>query len=374
MTQTLNALTIQPTARLPRLRVLVNGTASPAAVSFSVTNNNWYQSDTFEVTFADNADPALSASWWADQQIVQLDVRASLDGGKSWTSLIVGNVDDIQWSPDTHLIRATGRDLSSLLIEAPTKEQFVNQTASQVATTLAGRHGLTPVVTATTAQIGRYFEIDHDHTTLGRGHYTTTEWDLLTFLAKVEGFDCYVSGQSLYFQPPTATSALPYAVAVVLSPSYSANVTSLELQHHKTLARAITVEVRSFTSKTGKTVTATATSGGTGAANKYDDATRTQVYRYIFPNLSQQMAQQRATALLTQLKQHERSLTFSAPGDLTLTPRSVVQLSGTGTAFDQTYYADAVTREMSFDGAFMMQVGAKNRDQRGQVSASGAQS
>ena len=367
MSQTLNSPTVTPAARQPRLRVLVNGQATTAAVSASVSSNNWYHSDTFSVTFATSADPAFPPSYWQDQQIIQLDIRFSVDGGQSFTSFIVGNVDTASESPESGTVTCTGRDLSSLLIEAPTQEQFLNKTSSQIAIILAGRHGLTPQVTATTSDISRFFEIDKDHTTLGRHHYTTTEWDLLSFLAKCEGFDLYLKGTTLVFQPSTALTSPPWVVQVQRSP-YVANVLGLQCEHHKTLAHAITVEVRSFTAKTGKAVLATATSGGTGASNQQDDATKTQVYRYVFPNMSQTMANQRATALLTELKNHERSLSFHAPGDLVLTPRSIISLSGTGSPADMNYYADTVTREIDFEGGFRMNVTAKNRDQRGEIN------
>jgi hypothetical protein len=109
-------------------------------------------------------------------------------------------------------LQIEGRDLSSRLIENKTQEAFVNQTSSQVATTLAQRRGLTPQVTATTTLVGRYYQQDHVRDSLNQFSRTTTEWDLLIYLAQREGFDVFVKGTTLYFQPTTDPSADPYVV------------------------------------------------------------------------------------------------------------------------------------------------------------------
>lgn len=359
-------------ARQPRLLVLLNGQPSTGFVSATIASNGWNQSDTFSAVFAlTPADPVHTAAWWDDQQDIQVEIRVSI-ARAGFTSLILGNVDTTDRDPATGLVTVSGRDLSSVLIEAPTAESFTNRTSSEIATLLAARHGLTASVTATTTPISRFFELDKDHATLGRAHYTTTEWDLLSFLAKCEGFDLHVAGKTLHFEAPSAVSTAPWIVRVqppTPSTPYTSNVSNLRLVHHKTQARAVTVEVRSYSAKTGATVKATATAGGSGAKFQQDVATRTQVYRYVFPNLSQSMAQQRANSLLTDLKKHERSLTFDAPGDLALTPRNLLSLTGTGTVAAQNYFADTISRTIDYQGGFSMNVSAKTMDQRNIVSS-----
>ena len=38
------------------------------------------------------------------------------------------------------------------------------------------------------------------------------------------------------------------------------------------------------------------------------------------------------------------------PGELALTPRSMIALEGTGTEFDQAYYIDVIERRLRHDG------------------------
>jgi phage protein D len=51
---------------------------------------------------------------------------------------------------------------------------------------------------------------------------------------------------------------------------------------------------------------------------------------------------------------------LTIPGDNDLDTTSLIQLSGTGTAFDQVYFPDSITRRLSFDGGYEMTIEAKN--------------
>ena len=370
---TLNSPARQPTVRAPRLRVMMGGVELPGAYSAEVTNNNWFQADRFRLEFAFNADPNYGLSWWSQQTDMLLDIQMSLSAG-GWVSLIIGQVEDIDTHPATGVITVTGKDLTSRLVEARTQETFLNQTASQVATTLAGRHGMTADVDATTTTVGRYYQIDHDQVTMGQFSRTTTEWDLLSYLARQEGFDLYVTGTVLHFKKATLPSATPWIVSWVAGdkgPSIS-NVNDLNLRRSLTLAKDIQVVVKSWHSKTGRSFQKKARAVGAkspGAqASSNQTGTSSQQYVFIVPNLTEDEAQKLANAKLADLSKHERTISWAEPGDLTLTPRNLVRLDGTGTAFDQTYFVDEITRNISFDQGFTMHVSAKNHDSRSQVT------
>lgn len=373
---TLNTASVTPTVRQARLRVLLAGEVIPGAISADVTTNNWYQPDRFSLAFALNADPARGLAWWSDQQNVQLDTQVSLNGGASWASLVVGNIDAVSLNPIHGLLEVEGRDLSSVLHEARTQEAFQNRTASEIATILAGRHGLTADVDATTTLVSRWFAEDHDHITLGEFSRTTTEWDFLTYLAQREGMDCYVTGTTLHFkQPVPATGAawLAHWQPAGGNAVQQGNVTSLKMARSLTLAKDIEVWVRSWNAKQARSFTkkakAIGAKSGSAQPAKSNNVIQsaTQRYVYVIPNLSEDDAQKRANALLADLSKHERSIVFDAPGDPALTPRTMVQLSGTGTQFDQAYFVDSIGWHVSFDQGFTMTVAAKNHDSRSQA-------
>ncbi|MGC7986037.1 type IV secretion protein Rhs, partial [Salmonella enterica] len=84
------------------------------------------------------------------------------------------------------------------------------------------------------------------------------------------------------------------------------------------------------------------------------------IYTYTIPGLTQEQALQRAQTIYAELIAHEMKLTATLPGDNILGIDTMVQVMGTGTAWDQTYYPDSVTRRMSFDEGYSMNLHAKN--------------
>jgi hypothetical protein len=72
------------------------------------------------------------------------------------------------------------------------------------------------------------------------------------------------------------------------------------------------------------------------------------------------LAQQKAA----ELTQHERVWEATMPGDLTLDPRTMIQLVGTETDFDQTYFVDVIDRHLSMEHGFVQHLRAKNTSPR----------
>ena len=192
--------------RAPRPVVLVNGVKLPAraVLSVDVTNASHFTADTYRVELAvAGLPPGFGPDYWADSQDDRISVGVSLSG-ETPAPLIVGRVDDADWDVAGRVLTLSGRDLSAALIDNKTAEKFQNRTASQIAQTLAARRGLSAAVQGTDTPAGTYYEIDHAVTT-----HEETEWDLLVYLAEREGFDVWVAGETLHFQPPRPPTARP---------------------------------------------------------------------------------------------------------------------------------------------------------------------
>jgi phage protein D len=173
--------------RRPALRVLANGSPLAGAIDAEVISSNYYSADRYAVSVALSADPAVGAAWFAATPDMLIEVQMGLfadPGSGGWQSLIMGAVDLATIDPINEVVRLEGRDLTALLIQARTQETFANQTASEIATTLAARHGLAARVMPTTTPVGRYYQLEHDRTTFDQFSSATTEWDLLVFLAR----------------------------------------------------------------------------------------------------------------------------------------------------------------------------------------------
>ncbi len=346
--------------RTPTVRLLANGQPIAAVIEAEVTANNHFASDRFSARIALGIDVLATAPFWASAQGILVDVQFSLDGIR-FQSLIQGLADSVVLDPVASLVRIEGRDLTASLIEARTQEAFTNRTSSEIATLLAQRHGLIPAVTPTTTPVGRYYQNEHDRITLNQFSRATTEWDLLVFLARQEGFDVFVQQTTLFFEPMQQASEVR-----VIQPT---DLSNLRLQRSLTLARDIEVTVKSWNSRQKNAFAQTAkasgrrSSGGAGLGPQPP-----QRYVLVRPNLTPDQALQLAQRKLAELTQHERVIEATMPGELTLTPRSQIMLAGTGTEFDQAYFVDVIERSLSPRGGFIQRIRAKNTSPRIETS------
>ena len=291
---------------------------------------------------------------YSASQLVQpglaIDIQVSLGGPA--TSLVQGEIDSIALDVLNGVVSLEGRDFTGRLIDARTEETFSNQTSSEIANTLAARHNLSANVTPTTALAGRYYGNEHDRITLGQFSRSTTEWDLLTFLAAREGFEVFVTGTTLNFIP-LASGGEPFC----LTPQACI---AMSLEHALTLARDIEVTVKSWNTRQQTAFTQTAKS----SASSGTTATPRKI-TVVRPNLSPNDALQLAQRILADLSAHERVVTVELPGEVTLSPRSQISLTGTGTDFDQTYYISEISRHFSSDHGFTETIRLKNMPQSG---------
>jgi hypothetical protein len=341
--------------RAPRLRVIANGQIVAGALEAEVISNNYYAADRFSVSVALGTDPWSEMSFWASEPDISLDVQFSLDGGASFTSLVQGSVDSVAIDPTLGLVHLDGRDLTASLIEARTQETFANRTASEIALLLSERHNLIPHISSTATPVGRYYQSEHDRITLSQFSYATAEWDLLVFLARQEAFDVFVQGQGLYFQPVSQS----VDIALSLRPE---DVIDLKLERSLNLARDIEVEVKSWNSRLNSTLVQRASA--TGRHSSARSAGRMQRYVFVQPNMTPDSASKFAQRKLVELTRHERTIEISMPGELILSPRSILMLEGTYSDFDQAYYVDVIARRLHYSTGLTQHIRAKNTSPR----------
>lgn len=330
----------------PQLRVLVNGSPCLGAIEAEVMTTSRRAAGTFSVKIAAGFDPALTPAFWSNTVPIPVEIDfATTPGG--FVTMLTGNVDRVHYDPAMQLVELEGRDATGVLLDTKTQQTYANQTSSQIAQMIAAEHGLQANVTATTTPVGQFYQLEHDVTRLGNFSRATTEWDLLTFLADHEGFQLFVSGNTLFFNPaPDSASAMP-AMVVTYQPTSPAsfypviNAESLRLERSLTLAKDVKVTVRSWNSRQRGAVTASVPSSTSGAVTNYV---------FVRPNLTQAAALQLAQNLREQITQHERIATIEIPGETALLPSSIVQVVGTGTSWDQTYFVDEIHRRMGTDG------------------------
>ncbi len=352
--------------RKPRCTVTVNGVAISGVKHVEVTNASHFNADTFRVVAASAGLPeAFGPAYWGASEGDQVGISVGFEGqldSAPQDQLILGQVDDIEYNPVARTITLTGRDLSAPLIDSRTSEKFQNLTSSQIASQLAARHGLKDSVTKTTTLAGTYYNIDNVVLTQDQ-----TEWDLLIYLAEHEGFDVWVSGDTLYFQPSPVSTAPVYKIlwSEPGDGSLDSNAVDLTLGRSQTLAKDVIVKVQSWNQKQQRSFVVTYKV--TQANKSQRSGGKAQVYSFTVPNLTRDKALQLAKAKAEDITRHERVLTASLPGDNLLTTRAMVQLIGTNTAWDQFYYPDTVTRRLSVEEGYRMELRAKNHSTQSTV-------
>ncbi|NMM21849.1 MAG: hypothetical protein HHJ15_18170 [Rhodoferax sp.] len=351
----------------PRGMVLVNGDRAVGLLSFEVDNNSYFQADTFRLTLALSGQPAnRDFKFWAAQTSLQVELLVGFpQNPDNFTrtdlkSLLVGYVDDIQVDPLRDEITMAGRDLTSLLIDTKRSIAFTNMTSSDIAIKIAKEMGLNYLVeptkkfTGTMAQIVTQMVGDR-----------STYWDVLTKLAQIEHYTVSVTGHTLNFvsaTPPGDFYELQYQ-APVLQAFPVGNFTAMKFSRNLSVTRGIKVTVMSWNQKTGKMVKQTASRSrvkNTTTSKSGSNGLPPLEYTFVYPNMTDDAAQAKATALAQDISQHEVNLDAEMPGDDLLTTTTPIKVTGTDTAFDQTYYPASIQRRYSWDDGYRMTVRARN--------------
>ena len=357
-----------PRAYRPRPRVLVGGVPLPGCMAVSVTSTNDFHGDTFSAQFATSA--AVSGfgdqAWWSSQETISVDVQVGQippGGGEAnavWTSMLTGIVDQVESNLLSQSVSINGRDQTSLLNDTGEGGFDVNQTSSEVVTALAKQVGLTPDVYPTTTIIGRLYELEQGQGRLQRGHRVATMWDAVVELARLEGFDAWVSGSTLHFQPRANANSEPYVVNVsgIVRTSGGLSVKAKRALH---IAGGVKVTVRSWNARLAQAITSTASTVGAKGSQKQ--------YNVLRAGMTQAQADAKAQQVLKEILHHERTLDFDMPGDLTPSPRMMLRLEGTNTEWDQAYYIQTVTHTVDSSG-FQTSVTVKNQSPDVQTGSS----
>jgi phage protein D len=329
------------TSRNPSAAVYLNGVLLQGVLVVDVEANSHLAANRFHIIASLTAS---GSALWA-QPTLQVDIRYSL--GDGWVSMLIGEVDRLEIDPIQREVRLDGRDLTARFMSARTEDAFENQTASEVATTLALRRGLLPAVIATTQPVGRSYQNTHTRTTLDQHSASTTEWDLLVHLAQRQSYDVWVNGNTLNFAP--------------LGPSLNfINVTpadciSIQLERSLSLSGAFEVVVKSWDCRGQQAVKQSSTRGS-------DDSSGNSIPNYVLirPNLTSAEAQTLADDVVNQMASHGRTIRLEMPADLSTVPRMILNLSNTDTDFDGIYVISDVARRLSFKHGFVQAVQARS--------------
>jgi phage protein D len=348
------------TVNVPRFRVMLNGVALAGVTKVSLTLASLFQVGKFSFEKAFAPDDAYPASWWADtaNKTMRVEIDLAVDG-QTFVSVITGNVDSHRWDVLANTITAAGRDLAAAFIDTRTLGTYRNKTAGEIVAALAAGHaGLSAQVSDATAPLaGRKYDVDSDKSAGGDFSDAQNEWDLICRLGSQLGIVPYMAGSVLMFDTPPASPPVYPATFTRDANGPVSSVQGMTLERDLTVARDVIVTVQSWNSRKKSTFSATY-KVTTKKASTDETLVPLHYYRRV-PNLTQAQCQTLAYQVALDISTHERMAVIKAPSLVLLTPETVVQVSGTGTDYDMTYYPRLISYEIDSAGGATTNIQAK---------------
>lgn len=328
--------------RAPRLLALFDGVPVPHAMEARVTATDYFSADWFHAGFAIASDGPDGPAFWASVGQPVVDLRISLDGGSTYVTLIVGKADTVTLDPLNRIARLEGRDLSSGLLDARPYQAYPGQTASGIVAAIAARHGLEARITPTRGLAGRAFASQQQETVLSQHSRVVTDWDMVVRLAQREGYNAYVQGRTLHFEPVDEATGPE-------TPLVSGDFIELRVEHNLREARAADLGMASWNSQASQALGLVRQGAATG-----DVA--------IQPNLPATIASAMAREYTKSRRQAVRVLDGTMPGETALAPRSRIRLSGIGAGYDRAYHIETIDRSFSPVTGFRQRIRARQAE------------
>lgn len=330
------------TLRFPRAEVNIGGRVVPF-VDLSATQTRHKKGDTAKVITAMKLlDPAWLASASGD-----LPFTIAING----TQVFNGHVSTSSYDWAERTVTVEGRDAAAKLMDAQSQEKWQNKKPHEIVQEIAQRHGIQTEVDQPSDQAGKIYSDDYD--ALSNRH---SEWSVINWIADHFGMIAYITGGKLYYK--NHDEQLPTVTIQYRPPTpqeyESGNFIKLHTTRNHVLGRKTKVNVHSHNHRKKEVYHANEEDG--------DGGDEPLIYHYHIPQISQQQGQRIAKAKMAEIKSHEMKVdSLEIPGDESINARVSIQLTGTGTAFDQSYDAGDITHTISVKGGYVTTIHVKNK-------------
>ncbi len=312
-------------------------------VSMDVNQTANKSADTMHAEVAISSNPGAAAMASGAANIpVEATVEAGADGGLLFT----GTADDITIDFDRMLLKVSARDKTKGPIGKKSIEDFRNKTPSEIVSEIAGRHGLAALIEGGGSMMAGKKQQKEDFVHLT---HHISDWTLIQHLADREGKVAFVRKNQLYFVQIDSGMFGAFAVHFVPpTPGRHAqsNVLQLSCSRNIEAGEPTEVSVKSWNVKKAQRY-----EGKAGGGQRK--------FEYSHPQLDQDQAQNIADKRHREAVRHEMTCNVTVPGKASVQPPMKLNLSGTGTAFDQMYFIDTINHRVGGNG-YTMSITAKN--------------
>ena len=199
--------------------------------------------------------------------------------------------------------------------------------------------------------VGSYQCDGYNQVLLNAHSQITSEWDLLKFVAKTEGFQLFVDGTTLVFAPAEALLRNVMLIGVD-------NVMALTFHRICPTSAQTTLTAKSWNSWLGQALTHTddqsfgQSTFGLPALNA-DPGTEIAVVR---PNLTPQDAERIVIQRLDALNEQAITVQITMPGEMSLMPGDVLTVTSGNSIFDANFIVRSVRRRFSATTGFVQHI------------------
>ena len=336
---------------------MLEGVAVLGCQSIEVISPRGSQAASFHIMASMKELSRLLGQGWVDQDNIDVSIdfgllaSSAVEGELSWVRMIAGSADRIRLDPVSGLVSLEGRDYSARLIDLPLQESYLNSTSSELVQKLAQLCNLSIDVDPTTQLVGQYYQVQHTKSAFGGFSRHANCWDLLAELAELESYDLWVNGTTLHFKQPVVGNSNLYDVTYTPVTTNAASprltIADLSMERSFGLSGALQVNISSWNSRQRCKVSGSYPVQSNGEARQFF---------LLKPNLLPDEALALAQSTYLRLCAHHRIITGTMAGELNLTTRDRLRISGTGTGWDCIYTIDRIEREMSLANGFVQHI------------------
>ena len=335
----------------PRVRALINGVTIDTVTHFNIVAGGSCRASRCDLTLRvpDNAGAAL----WLVPNIraVRISVFVRFDENIEEVRLFEGIADLVEFDPIKNLARVRGRDYSAILMSSSNQGAFCNQTASEIAETIATRHGFDTNIVETVTLVGSQSNEDHDQMLLNAYSQFTSEWDLLTHMAQIERFELYFEGSTLNFAPRTALIRDFHVLT-------RDDVRELRFRKACSPAPQTSIVMKSWDTWLDQSSESTSElrSDPTGLSATGPIGARPIEYVLVKPNLGEAYLERLGAAYSAAMSEQSLMVDIVVPGWASLRTYDIVTLQGLFEGFDQEYLIRSARWSFSATTGFLQYV------------------
>ena len=290
-----------------------------------------------------------SPSFWSST--TPISVQCMITIGTSNNLLFDGFVDSVECDFTGGKVSINARDKSAKMIDKKSSKKHLNKKPHEIVSQYASDNGLASEVEQVAEKAGRAFQIDYVALI-----HRMSDWHAIQHLAEHYGMSAYATAGKLYFKKIPENLPI-YTVSFSHASSGQSQGTELKLttKRNVALGKNIKTSVHTWNHKNQKKYEATYTEAGSG---------ETLEYHLHHPGLTQEQANKRAKAHSDKATKNEMEIKVEIPGDPSVNARMNLQLTGTGTAWDQIHEIESVEHKISTHGGYVTSIDTKAKSKK----------